>query len=305
MIHHIYANRSNIGDWLSAQAIQHLLGAPRVVEHLCDGPFVEETLYRLDKAEAGDFVVIGGGGLFMDYFEPFWSGFRKVADRIPFGIWGVGYCDLKREPSLASRRLLIEIVIRSRFAIVRDELTYRHLALGTLPDPVPCPSVCAVQTLNHAGHGLLHVDNYTTAGAGVHELMELSGKRFAEATNRDYVTTNNRIKPGSEESLRKLLERYARCDLVLTSALHGCVIALAMGRRVLAVSGDHKIESFMQAAGFGKWVLDLDEIHRLPELLNSLSQQPTSTEFIRQARDANRRLADRLSPVILPSESPN
>ena len=40
MIHHVFANRSNIGDWLSARGIQALLGPQRVMEHLCDEPFV-------------------------------------------------------------------------------------------------------------------------------------------------------------------------------------------------------------------------------------------------------------------------
>ena len=44
MIHHVYANRSNAGDWLSALGIQRLLAPLPVTEHLCDEPFVEETL---------------------------------------------------------------------------------------------------------------------------------------------------------------------------------------------------------------------------------------------------------------------
>ena len=40
MIHHVFANKSNIGDWLSAQGIQTLLhkycGREKVLEHFCD-----------------------------------------------------------------------------------------------------------------------------------------------------------------------------------------------------------------------------------------------------------------------------
>src|SRR5688500_18355984 len=97
MIHHVYANRSNIGDWLSALGIQSLLGSRPVIEHLCDEPFVAETLAALSACTADDLIVIGGGGLFMDYFTPFWEGFRQIADKVPFCIWGTGYCDLKRE----------------------------------------------------------------------------------------------------------------------------------------------------------------------------------------------------------------
>ena len=70
MIHHVFANRSNIGDWLSAIGIQALLAPCKVTEHLCDQPFVAGTLGELSTAGEGDLIVIGGGGLFMDYFEP-------------------------------------------------------------------------------------------------------------------------------------------------------------------------------------------------------------------------------------------
>src|SRR5205823_8029379 len=78
-LYHVFANRSNAGDWLSARGIRSLLDAPAVTELLCDEPFVPETLERLSSAGPGDLIVIGGGGLFMDYFEPFWRGFGPVA----------------------------------------------------------------------------------------------------------------------------------------------------------------------------------------------------------------------------------
>ena len=68
MIHHIYANQSNIGDWLSALGIQSLLPSVNVVEPFCDEPFTPDTLAALSECAADDFVIIGGGGLFMDYF---------------------------------------------------------------------------------------------------------------------------------------------------------------------------------------------------------------------------------------------
>ena len=82
-LHHIFANKSNIGDWLSAKGIQSLLSR-KVTEHFCDRPFVKKTLSELARASAKDFIIIGGGGLLMDYFTPFWQGFRKVAARVPF-----------------------------------------------------------------------------------------------------------------------------------------------------------------------------------------------------------------------------
>lgn len=297
MIHHVYANRSNIGDWLSARAIQSLLAPHAVAEHLCDEPFVPGTLAALAELSPDDLIVIGGGGLFMDYFEPFWEGFRAIARRVPFCVWGVGYCDLKREPSRPSSRLLEDIVSRARLCVVRDGLSRGLLGACHLPDPVPCPSMALMSERPAAGRGLLHVDNYTTAGADVHDAMDAAGAAFASATRRPHVKTNNRIEPGDERALLQILKLYARSDLVLSSALHGCVIAVSMGRPVLAVSGDWKIEAFMQAAGLGDWVCDIGEATLVPERLLRLDGQPSTGAFAHRAREANRAVAARVLAI--------
>ncbi len=214
---------------------------------------------------------------------------------VPFVIWGVGFCDLKHEPSRPPTRLLEEIIACSRLCMVRDELTRQHLAGCSLPDPVPCPSLCAVDKPRHPGWGLLHVDNYTTAGADAYEAMEAYGREFARQTERPFLRTNNRIEPGREASLAEHLERYAAADLVLSSALHGCILAAGMGRRVVAVSGDRKIESFMAAAGLSDWVCDSGEVERLPQMLNALANQPPVDDFVARAVTANRAVA----PCIL------
>lgn len=287
MIYHVFANRSNVGDWLSARGIQALLDAGPVRELLCDEPFVAETIDVLSAAGPEDAVVIGGGGLFMDYFEPFWRAFEPLSLRLSFFIWGVGYCDLKQEPSLAPRELLSAVAGRSRRCIVRDELSRDLLGLPGLPDPVPCP---ALNVLSEAagGHGILHVDNYSTAGAETYEAMEEAARRFAGETGRPFRKTNNRIPPGSEEALARCLEAYACSDLVLSSALHGCVIALAMGKKVLAVSGDRKIDAFMDAMGLGAWVLEASPEAGIAGGLSRLVDQPPAAGAVGAARAANR-----------------
>ena len=296
MIHHVFANRSNVGDWLSARGIQNLLRPERVVEHFCDDPFVPETLDHLSRLGPEDLVVIGGGGLFMDYFIPFWEGFLRLAPRLRYCIWGVGYCDLKDEPSPPEREILERVVGGSRYSVVRDDLSLRHLENCALPAPVPCPSMVAVRC-EPMGSGLLHVDNYTTVGAAAYDSMDRHCRDFAARTGRVYRRTNNRIDPPTEPRLGLCLERYSRSDLVVSSALHGCVIAVAMGRPVVAVSGDYKIESFMEAAGLGEWVVDAAEVEKVPALLERLSSQPLRLDFAARARAENEGVARRVKEV--------
>jgi Polysaccharide pyruvyl transferase len=297
VIHHVFANRSNVGDWLSARAIQKLLGRP-VSEHLCDEPFVPETLAHLSLATPDDLIVIGGGGLFMDYFADFWEGFRAIAERVPFAIWGVGCCDMKRQNSRLPAALLEDIVNRSRLCIVRDELTRAVLSGCALPPPVACPTMSLIEPAP-PGSGVLHVDAFDNVGEANYEAMETFGQEFATATGRSFHSINNLIPAGSEKSLAAALARYEHADLILTGRLHGCIIGLAMGRKVLAVSGDHKVESFMQAADLGDWVLDLSEVGSVPRRLRDLASQPSPAGFIARTKAQHQQIAAELRSLLL------
>ena len=178
MIHHVFANRSNIGDWLSVRAIQRRLGRGMVSEHLCDEPYVPGTLARLRQAGMGDLIIIGGGGLFMDYFAEFWNGFRVIAERVPFAIWGVGCCDMKRQNSRLPSTSIEEIVRLSKLCILRDELTHATLSGCGLPAPVACPVLSLIEPLAQ-GWGLLHVDAFDNVGESNYEAMEAFGEEFS------------------------------------------------------------------------------------------------------------------------------
>jgi polysaccharide pyruvyl transferase WcaK-like protein len=298
-IYHVFANRSNVGDWLSARGIQALLAPHPVTELLCDEPFVPETIARLSSAREEDLVVIGGGGLFMDYFEPFWSEFAPLAERIPFCLWGVGCCDMKRINSRPAQALIGPIATRSRLCAVRDDLTADFLASYAPSRVVPCPTLNVVEA-RPPGRGVLHVDAYDNVGEELYELMNRVGTEFATRTDRPFRTINNLIPAGNETALQRVLDLYASADLILTGRLHGCIIGLAMGRKVLAVSGDRKVESFMAAVGLQEWVLGLDEARRLPERLAELPGQPDAALAISRARRENEQVGEWIRGIVPP-----
>jgi polysaccharide pyruvyl transferase WcaK-like protein len=291
MIYHVFANRSNIGDWLSAKGIQNLLSPLPVTECLCDEPYIEETIGLLMNAKKDDLIIIGGGGLFMDYFTPFWQAFLQVARQVPFGIWGIGCCDLKQEASLPGLALMQEVIGLSQFCIVRDELTRTFLSLPNMAEPVPCPSINVFNDFEAKGSGLFHVNNYSTAGADTYDAMCEIAKKFTEEKGIIYRETNNRIKKDSETELALLLRHYQRSDIILSSALHGCVIGIALGKKVIAVSGDRKIEAFMQAIGLQYWVLNRDEVSLLKLRLSEVENQQYPIEAIEAIRNRNQAVA--------------
>ena len=298
MIYHIYANRSNIGDWLSARGIQKLLSPLPITECLCDEPFVKETIECLSKATEKDMIIIGGGGLLMDYFIPFWEAFKPFADRIPFCIWGVGYCDLKNEHSLPPQNLIEDIINKSRLCIVRDELTRKHLPGCKLSFPVPCPSINVVEPFVDHGPDLLHVANYTTAGADVYDRMCDAAKIFAEKKGIVYRETNNIITKNNNDELNKTLQLYNRSGIILSSALHGCIIGLSSGLKVLAVSGDRKIEGFMESVGLADWVLDISEVDKLSGYLDKIHLQKWPEPLIAGIRKKNEQVAWDIKSII-------
>ena len=293
MIHHVFATKSNIGDWLSARAIQSLLAPLTVVEHLCDEPFVPETLRRLRETREDDLIVIGGGGLFMDYFAPFWEGFREIGNRVPFCIWGVGFCDVKSGNSRASESLLREVVRAAGVCSVRDELTRTYLGVEMVQRPVPCPALSFVHTAA-PGWGVLHADHYDVVGEGAYERVNRTVRAFAAESGRPLFETDNQIADGKEAELNRDLDRYAAADIVVSSRLHGCIIGLAMGRKVIAVSGDRKVESFMTAAGMSDWVIGAEGTEQLPNLLQAIDRQLAPAEFLEYARVENRRIAEQV-----------
>jgi polysaccharide pyruvyl transferase WcaK-like protein len=305
MIYHIFANRSNIGDWLSAKGIQKLLYPLEVTECLCDEPFIKDTMDCLSGATENDLIVIGGGGLFMDYFNPFWNAFREVANRVPFCIWGIGYCDLKSESSLPQNNLIEDIIEKSMICIVRDELTRTHLKKINLSSPIPCPSINFINPCKLKGNNLLHVVNYTTAGAKTYNSMCATAKSFSDNTGRIYVETNNLITKNNEIELAKILSLYEKSDIIISSALHGCIIALAMRRKVIVVSGDRKIEAFMESMGLKNWVLDINEVLDLPEHLNQLDAQPDPALMLNFYKKKNEEIALTIKNIIASTSNQN
>jgi polysaccharide pyruvyl transferase WcaK-like protein len=291
MIYHIYANRSNIGDWLSAKGIQKLLSPQEITECLCDRPFIKETMDVLSKATEKDLIVIGGGGLLMDYFVPFWEAFKPVAERIPFCIWGIGCCDLKNEASLPPQKLIEDIVNKSKLCVVRDNLTRTFLENCEIAAPVQCPSVNVIDPFLEKGKDIVHVANYTTAGADTYEAMRAAAMTFAENRGLVYRETNNRIEKDSEKEMAHVLLRYEKSDMVLSSALHGCIIGAAMGLKVLAVSGDRKIDGFMETVGLQDWVVDISDVSLISDKLQELQSQTNPASMLDNIREKNRDVA--------------
>ena len=287
MIYHVYANQTNIGDWVSAKGIQSTLQGLALTELFCDGPWIDETVRTIAAASSDDLVVIGGGGLLMDYFDRFWTGLAGLEQLPALVGWGVGVCDLKQETSTGLMPAIREVFRRAAKVSVRDELTRAAVGADLVPEPMLCSAVLAITPEPVAKRGVLHVDNYNAVGGAVFESMNETCQAFARQTGRAFARTNNRIDRGRADMLAQCLDRYRNADVVVSSGLHGCIIAAAMGRKVVAVSGDRKVDGFMQAIGLEDWCLDYHEAAGLPDLLDTVAEQPSVTDRVDEVRAQN------------------
>jgi polysaccharide pyruvyl transferase WcaK-like protein len=268
MIFHVFANEFNLGDALSAQGIRQQLVqmAPSIRYRalFCDLPYLSETV-RVIKNECRphDLVIFGGGGLFMDYFEPLWAWFLRLrAQRnLRFVLWGVGLCSRIRNSSdtRADQDLLNDVVKNALLASLRDSLTYEPFKRFAHCYLIGCPSLNRVDALQRARQErlgkLLYVHHSHLVDQKERELLMsviLESNLSMNHLRLSFQELDNIVTPpDTPESY--LARHYQGADIVVSSRLHGLVLAAGMGAKVIAIAKDEKICSFMAQIGMSEW----------------------------------------------------
>jgi hypothetical protein len=299
--HFVTANESNVGDWMSAIGIRRLLGDPPHTLHFCDEYFLPETLPWMRCLGESDLMVIGAGGLFQEYFTPFWRGMSDLAGRVPYCLWGLGVCGRPDDLSDESRALIRSIAQQSRLCVVRDEMTRQWLALPDVPPPVPCPSIVAAQEVAippGPRRGLLHAVHLDLVSAADYELARSVLSEHAARHGLVYHETDNRTEQGEISQLDQVMSQYASAAAVVSSRLHGCILGLAMGCKVLALASDRKVDAFMRSVGLADWICDTGDVASMGRLLRALERQrPPLESLLADALLGNRWVAGRVSRI--------
>ena len=95
-------------------------------------------------------------------------------------------------------------------------------------------------------------------------------KSIIEGRGWQYKFTKN--VESKKEKLRTILLDYKRSDAVVTTRLHGAIIAYSFKRPYVALSFDPKIDAFVQSYGGGALVKSVAELQeRIPVLTADLS----------------------------------
>jgi len=275
-----YSPDNNIGNFTPVLGIRTMIGRDT------------DTWSMHDRGVDFDFInanyrcaIIGGAGLLHGVFEPFW---RAMADRcrIPTIIWGVGVCIPDGQNPIVARDVVARVAGRCELINVRDDLTadtygLRSADISACPTLEYCDSfrsrvVRDARTLLYSSH----VD--LVAPEETNRLMDI-----ARASRRTFLFTDNiqRRRFGLRDIV---LKRYCPAGLVVTTRLHGSIIAHGLGIPYIAVARDEKIRRFNALYGNGACVDSSDD---LKAVLAGAPPAVTNSQALHAVRAFGRRAA--------------
>lgn len=306
MLYFISANEVNIGDVLSNLGIRKLLGV-QGMNLYCDRPYVERTKKVIRGAQSNDVFIIGGGGLFKAYFMPLWNEIYRNRKQLRYVLWGIGINDTKR-PSLKhvlSQKLMPKtiflkkwkgIVKNSMISSFRDENTYRYFRGMNNSFKIGCPSINFIldHKRNLPKRVLIHSCNqYLLKYTEVKTVQKITDV-LANNLGLEKVYTNREIR-GIQE-VHEWLDRYSSAHITVSSSLHGCILALSLGSKLIAVSRDWKIEGFLQMVDLEEAICDIDEIEKKAK---NIGLQKDVSKRIEKMKKENEYFAQEVKKLIL------
>lgn len=249
MIYYLCANNINIGDYFSMLGVKHSVGLPG------NEIFLEKSSIslpeRLKLFKKTDVLIIGGGGILKDYFEKFWIEILKFQKKIGYKIYifGIGVCDHKdvSKSTIMNRDIIFEILNVSKINYIRSPINF--LKSDKIEETF-CPSMYYVydKYLKLAGsekNQLLYVSHESLVGKNKDLEIINNLQEYCKKNNLLYTQINNIAK--NQNAIDFMMENYLSSKIIVTTRLHGYIIAKSLGKKVLAISKDNKIDGFAKS----------------------------------------------------------
>jgi polysaccharide pyruvyl transferase WcaK-like protein len=250
-----YSANRNIGNYLPVLAIHQMLGEQLDVWNIHKTPIDWDFVHKNYSQ-----VIIGGAGLLHSVFEKFWIDVEKNC-KLPIIIWGIGVCLPDNDSVKGVPKQVVQSVFdKAKFANVRDELTRDFYELDPIISITACPTLVYISNSfqvgakTKSGNQVLHSSHV--------DLEPISStpqiKKIIEDAGFSYKFTAN-IET-EKLPLKKVLKMYQDCDYVVTTRLHGAIIAYAFKRPYIAISFDPKIAAFNKLYGGGVCITGVDQL---------------------------------------------
>lgn len=271
-----YSAVNNIGNFTP------VLGIRKIIQTYPDTWNIHDPSIDFDFINRSySHAIIGGGGLLHPIFAGFWQRYRNRC-RLPTVAWGIGVClpDRQGDWSQEHKATVRQVLSRCQMVNVRDELTAEYFCLKNV-DIGPCPTIVYLQDFSTnedaVGQVLLSFHTELTSRQVISRLI----KKIKRSTGHRVATTNNKQYRfcGLERIIRK---KYCRSRFVVTTRLHGAIIAYGLGIPYLAIPLDAKIREFHRMYGNGV-IEELDRIWDIDDLeavMGSFSMQPIRTNDV-------------------------
>lgn len=255
----------NIGNYTPVLGIERLLGddARKIV---CR---VDCRLCTEIRPRDYDVALVGGAGLFHACFEGFWTWLAR--QDLPIILWGIGVCQNYDCVPIPSKlrvgvcpRTVRKLSSRIVAANVRDALTAELYDLDATVGF--CPTLAY---LRDVGQHLVLAGE--PSGLLLVEHPELTSTTEGEALRSVCQDHTDNIVRGDVQAL---LGKYVRAAAVVTTRLHGAIIANCLGRPYVALARDKKVDAYREHWGGGVVIHNLDELPSALEEVRGLSLLP-------------------------------
>jgi hypothetical protein len=267
-----YSSSNNIGNFLPVLGIQEMLG------------LVPDTWCIHDRKIDFDFVnhnyrsvIIGGAGLFHPCFAPFWKNLQKNC-KLPMIIWGVGGCFLDgQNESESCRAIIFQAAKRCDLINVRDDLSANYFGLNNA-NISACPTIVYLEGFNASRNGPLLFSSHEKLVSDsetdqIQEVLQRSQKRFK------YTTNEQRRFHGLNDIIS---QDYGASSVVVTTRLHGAIIAYGLGIPFVALPRDEKLREFGRLYGNG---ILIEQVSELPAALAKIPNLSMSSIAIKAVRE--------------------
>lgn len=268
-----YSAANNIGNYLPVMAIHNYLGESIDCWNVHDRNIDFEFINKNYK-----FIIIGGAGLLHPCFEHFWISLKDKC-RIPYMIWGVGAClpDILKESDkniydFFEQKNIRQAISRAELINFRDEWTV-ELVGAQDATITPCPTL---KLLSNYAHNKSRVSKTKSILYAPHyELMSSNEESqlhsFAKSLRRNVKITENNELPW--QGMWSLINNYIASDLVVTSRLHGAIIAWSLNIPFIALSKDKKMSEFCRLFSMEGVAENIDDLRDTKPCHSSKSKQ--------------------------------
>ncbi|MEM6612496.1 MAG: polysaccharide pyruvyl transferase family protein [Cyanobacteria bacterium P01_C01_bin.72] len=261
----IYDRDDNIGNFLPVLGIRKMLG------------FAPDTWDIHDPDIDFDFinnnyqgVIIGGAGLLCPPFKDFWVKYSQQC-HLPTVIWGVGSglgagigekINLESQDSETREYIeaVSEISRKCDLVNVRDQLTADFFKLHNV-HIAACPTVVYMQEfrqyVNSNSSRVLYSSHHFDSQDEIRKIKESVSNIY-----QNFYFTENVQHPylGLDEIIENY---YVDSSLVVTTRLHGAIMAYGLGIPYVGITRGEKIRSFCNEYGNGILIENISQLQSI------------------------------------------